>query len=210
MIKEPTKTEQAMEFRREAAMIRNAKQDDYDCLAEAYDRTADDLMEVDATSIALVSSEVNASDPLNSINTLDEPDAAAVEASCDRTRLLRDVNATEIGIDTANTIQAQNSVEKMLAHQMAACHKMAFELMSEVMRGFGGDQNTQSVIEARKLNSANRLMQTYQQAMLTLQKVRTGGKQTVVVQHVNVNDGGQAVVAGNVGRGKADGGEGKK
>ncbi len=34
--------------------------------------------------------------------------------------------------------------------------------------------------------------------MLTLQKIRSGGQQTVVVQHVNVGDGGQAMVAGQV------------
>ena len=33
---------------------------------------------------------------------------------------------------------------------------------------------------------------------LTLQKIRSGGTQTVVVQHVNVGDGGQAMVAGEV------------
>ena len=31
---------------------------------------------------------------------------------------------------------------------------------------------------------------------LTLQRMKTGGKQTVVVQHVTVSQGGQAVVEG--------------
>ena len=56
--------------------------------------------------------------------------------------------------------------------------------------------NTASVIQARKLNSANRLMQTFQQSLLTLQKIRSGGKQHITVQHVQVNSGGQAIVAG--------------
>jgi hypothetical protein len=34
--------------------------------------------------------------------------------------------------------------------------------------------------------------------MLTLQKLQTGGKQVVQVQHVNVGSGGQAVVAGEI------------
>ena len=38
----------------------------------------------------------------------------------------------------------------------------------------------------------------YQEGLLTLQKLRTGGKQTVVVQHVQVSEGGQAVIAGSV------------
>ena len=36
---------------------------------------------------------------------------------------------------------------------------------------------------------------------LALLKFKTGGKQTVVVQHVTVTDGGQAVVAGSVVKG---------
>jgi hypothetical protein len=41
-------------------------------------------------------------------------------------------------------------------------------------------------------------MQVYQEAFLALQKIRTGGKQTVVVQHVQVSQGGQAVIAGSL------------
>jgi hypothetical protein len=41
-------------------------------------------------------------------------------------------------------------------------------------------------------------MQMCQEGLLTLQKIRTGGKQIVVVQHVQVSDGGQAVITGSV------------
>ena len=41
-------------------------------------------------------------------------------------------------------------------------------------------------------------MQVYQEGLLALHKMRTGGKQVVVVQHVQVSDGGQAVIAGSV------------
>jgi hypothetical protein len=51
---------------------------------------------------------------------------------------------------------------------------------------------------ARLSNASARMMQIYQEAVLTLQKLRTGGKQTVVVQHVQVSEGGQAVIAGSV------------
>jgi hypothetical protein len=43
----------------------------------------------------------------------------------------------------------------------------------------------------------NKLARTYSMQMETLRKHRNGGKQTVTVQHVNVEGGGQAVV-GNV------------
>jgi acyl-CoA thioesterase FadM len=61
----------------------------------------------------------------------------------------------------------------------------------------GLDDRLPSVEAARLTNAAARMMRVYQEAFLTLQKIRTGGKQTVVVQHVQVSDGGQAVVAGH-------------
>ena len=42
------------------------------------------------------------------------------------------------------------------------------------------------------------MMTAFQQGLLTLQRLRTGGQQVVTVQHVQVNEGGQAVVAGKV------------
>ena len=45
-------------------------------------------------------------------------------------------------------------------------------------------------------------MGAFQSGMLTLQKLRTGGNQTVTVQHVNVEAGAQAVI-GNVQTGGA-------
>lgn len=43
----------------------------------------------------------------------------------------------------------------------------------------------------------NKLARTFATQMEALRKHRNGGKQTVTVQHVNVEDGGQAIV-GNV------------
>ena len=51
-----------------------------------------------------------------------------------------------------------------------------------------------------------RLSGAYQEGMLTLQRLQTGGKQVVQVQYVSIGSGGQAVVAGSIkGRGKAGG-----
>jgi hypothetical protein len=58
----------------------------------------------------------------------------------------------------------------------------------------------------------SRMSTTYQQALLTLQRKRTGGNQHVTVKHihqqVNVTEGGQAVVAGDkvTGRTRGSGG----
>jgi hypothetical protein len=49
--------------------------------------------------------------------------------------------------------------------------------------------------------AAARMLDVYQNGCLVLQKLKTKGTQRVVVQYqqVNVNEGGQAVVAGKVG-----------
>jgi hypothetical protein len=46
--------------------------------------------------------------------------------------------------------------------------------------------------------TAARLMETSQRGALTLDRLRHGGQQTMTIQHVNVTEGGQAVVAGTV------------
>jgi hypothetical protein len=53
---------------------------------------------------------------------------------------------------------------------------------------------------------------TFQSGMLALQKMRSGGQQTVRVvhQHVTVNDGAQAVVAGEMNTGEHPGGRRKR
>ena len=59
-----------------------------------------------------------------------------------------------------------------------------------------------------------RVMTSFQHGLLTLQCMRTGGQQVVTVQHVEVRDGGQAVVAGKMQTGGASkrtgGGRGRK
>jgi hypothetical protein len=54
------------------------------------------------------------------------------------------------------------------------------------------------------MNSSARMMDVSQRGMITMNRLRNSGRQTMVVQHVHVSDGGQAVVAGQVkGRGRA-------
>jgi hypothetical protein len=62
----------------------------------------------------------------------------------------------------------------------------------------GGIHQHLSIEAGRMFNASARMMESFQHGMLTIAKVRSGGKQTVVVQHVNVGDGGRAMVAGQV------------
>jgi hypothetical protein len=134
----------------------------------------------------------------------ERPDMLAIDASRQRMELADKAKALELGLDTAATIRAENSVEKMLAHQMAAAHTMAMELQAEareLIRHYkrtGHAHQSLSIEAGRMFNAAARMMDTYQHGLLTIAKVRSGGKQTVVVQHVNVGGGGQAMVAGQM------------
>ena len=142
-------------------------------------------------------------------NTLPDGNLITEEASLTRTDLLMQSNTdiSALAVDAAHSIQADNSMEKMLAHQMALAHEMAMKIgnaaMGEVQKiqhptTFGGGLKPGAATELQRLtNSVARLMATYQQGMLTMQRLRTGGTQTVTVQHVNIEAGGQAVI-GNV------------
>jgi len=70
------------------------------------------------------------------------------------------------------------------------------------------DIRTTASEACRTANMAARLMDAYQRGLLTLERMRNGGRQVVTVQHVNVTPGGQAVLAGAVGtRNRGDGQE---
>ena len=82
-------------------------------------------------------------------------------------------------------------VERMLAVQMAATHVATIR----AGRWMATADNLPQV-EAH-YTGFNKLARTFAAQVEALRKHRTGGKQTVTVQHVNVADGGQAIV-GNV------------
>ncbi len=136
-------------------------------------------------------------------NTVEQPDNVTAEASRDRLQLTLDLDCTGLALDTAETIQAQNSLEKMLAHQLAAAHKLsmtfakkALDYLSRQGSGLHDQSGIHAVEGVRAANTSAKLMDIYQKGILALNKVRTGGQQTVTVQHLNVSNGGQALVAG--------------
>lgn len=123
-------------------------------------------------------------------DTLTVPDLAAVEASFDRSRLLLEhgTDVVAMALDAANSIQASNSLEKMLAHQMAALHKSVMEQIGQLQ------YEPDAAAQAKRLNAAAKCMTAYQHGLLTLRKMRQGGKQRITVQYVNVSNGSQAVL----------------
>ena len=61
----------------------------------------------------------------------ERPDMLAIDASRQRMELADKADVLTLGIDAAATIKAENSLEKMLAHQMAAAHTAAMEMQAE-------------------------------------------------------------------------------
>ena len=146
---------------------------------------------------------------VNLIDTVERPDAITAEASMDRLKLADDgIECIALAVDAAETIQAANSIEKMMAHQLAAAHKLAMtfagkakSLIEEEGSSWQRQDADCAAEAARVANSAARMMDAFQKGTLALHKLRTGGKQVVTVQHVNVTDGGQALVTGGISTG---------
>ncbi|MZH42550.1 MAG: hypothetical protein F3740_12240 [Nitrospinae bacterium] len=93
----------------------------------------------------------------------------------------------------------------MLAHQLAAAHKLAMTFAKKAigysekshLNSFGKEEF--QVIEASRMaNASARMMDIYQKGLLALNRIRKGGQQTVTVQHLNVSGSGQAMVAGSL------------
>jgi len=153
--------------------------------------------------LELVTDEIG--DRIGTVSTIENPDLVTVEASRDRLDLLGLNNTVALGIDAAETVQARNSIEKMLVHSMAAAHQSTMKMFAcasdelrqaELCRP--AERHEAQLAAARLLNAAARLMTAYQDGMLALARVRSGGRQTVVVQHVVVEEGGKALVTGHI------------
>ena len=141
---------------------------------------------------------------LNIIDTLQQPNAVSVGASEQRMEAAEHLGVLRAAVDASVSAGARNSLEKMLCHQMAATHHASMTFLAGAM-----NSGLPPVEMARLTNAAARMMDVYQAGMLTLQKCRTGGRQTGVVQYVQVSDRGQAVIAGNVKAGNRRGRPGR-
>ena len=142
---------------------------------------------------------VHGADTLKNVfNTKCQDQADAFLAHC--VKVLRDDEAGDAGefnderafmLSIVNDIAPRDTVERMLAVQMAATHVAAIRSARQL--AFAN-----RIEQVQACNSGfNKLTRTFAAQMEALRKHRNGGKQTVTVQHVNVEDGGQAIV-GNV------------
>ena len=123
-------------------------------------------------------------------DTLAAPTTTGLDASVERLNLITafGTDAAAMALDAAESIQAGNSLEKMLAHQMAVAHRTCMELLSKAAL------ESDPARAIKQANLAARLMDVYQRGMVTLKRMRSAGEQQITVQHVHIASGAQAVV----------------
>ena len=99
------------------------------------------------------------------------------------------VNASLAFIEGA---KPADEIECALVIQMACTHAAALAVLGRLGGAHGPDRNV-----AAKACAAARLLRAYAAQVEALRRLRNGGSQFVRVEHVHVNEGGQAVI-GNV------------
>ena len=123
-------------------------------------------------------------------SVLKAPDLLSLGASEQRAQLLERNGVLELGVEAAHDAQAQGAIQKMVTHQLAAGHKRAMELLEESARSKDPD------IAIKKARTSARLMDAFSRSALTLQRLKSGGGQTIQVQYMQVN----AMVGGVLGK----------
>lgn len=100
-------------------------------------------------------------------------------------------------LSIVNDIAPGDAIERMLAVQMATTHVATIRAARKL-----ANAPTLPQVQAH-YTGFTKLARTFTAQAEALRKHRSGGTQTVVVQHVNVADGGQAIVGNITGRGLA-------
>ena len=85
-------------------------------------------------------------------------------------------------------VEPRDQVEAMLAAQMAAVHMATMTFARRL-------NHVENIAQQDSAERAfNKLARTFAAQMEALKRYRTGGQQKVTVEHVTINEGGQAVV----------------
>ena len=94
-------------------------------------------------------------------------------------------------LSVIKSIEPRDQVEAMLAAQMATTHVASMSSARRLAQ-------SENILQRDSAERAfNKLTRSFAVQVDTLKRYRTGGEQTVTVQHVSVSEGGQAIV-GNV------------
>lgn len=92
---------------------------------------------------------------------------------------------------TLLSLKPQDEIESMMITRLVVLHKNSMNIMAKAW------QTDRVDFASSYTNSATKLMRCYNETLETLNRYRRKGEQKITVQHVNVSDGGQAIVSGN-------------
>ncbi|HEY7388849.1 MAG TPA: hypothetical protein VH640_10085 [Bryobacteraceae bacterium] len=126
------------------------------------------------------------------LETLKNPDMLSIDASEQRMESALKARVLAPALDAVKAADAKDSLSKMLVQHMTAAH---FSAMKCIERS--NNDRLPPMELARLLNTAGRLMESYSRGLIALLRLKTGGKQTVLVQHINVT-AREAVVAQHI------------
>jgi hypothetical protein len=104
-------------------------------------------------------------------------------------------------LDALYALKPQDEFEGMLVTQLIALHFQSMKYLES-----SSNKNLSPQVKDMHINRATKLGRLFSEKLESLQRYRRKGTQQVVVQHVNVEQGGQAIV-GNV---QTGGGVGNK
>ena len=103
-------------------------------------------------------------------DTLETPDLVTATASLERLRLAHEVGCVELAQDAAETIQPRNSLERMLAGQLAAAHSMAMKFLAKSETRMNNtpswSQHEHLMETCRLATTAARFMSVFQEGLL--------------------------------------------
>jgi hypothetical protein len=105
-----------------------------------------------------------------------------------------DATAVNFMLSMVKGVEPRDQIEGMLAAQMAAVHNATMTFARRL-------NNVENIPQQDSAERAfNKLARTFAAQVEALKRYRSAGEQTVRVEHVTVNEGGQAIV-GNVAAG---------
>lgn len=90
-------------------------------------------------------------------------------------------------------LDPQDPIEGMLCSRLIILHHQYMDFLSRIA---AKDQTNASI--DINVNRATKFMRLYNETLEALNRHRRKGKQQVIVQHVNVNEGGQAIVGSKI------------
>ena len=93
------------------------------------------------------------------------------------------------GITILHELKPRDVIEVMLIIQMIGVHNLAIATLSRALLPSQAAESAEAYIQ-----QTTKMLRTFAQQMDALKNYRRTGQQKVIVEHVNVNQGGQAVV----------------